>query len=79
MNEETKDYVRWYDVCKRDKTRRRKKYGLLQPLDIRHQPCKSISMDFITGIPEKNGFTQILVVHYYLSNMAHFIAMVTEE
>ena len=52
MDEEIKDYVRSCDVCQRDKTSQRKKYGLLQPLDIPHQPWKSISMDFITGLPE---------------------------
>ena len=32
MDDEEKDYVRSCDVCQRDKTSRRKKYGLLQPL-----------------------------------------------
>ena len=79
MDEETKDYVRSCDVCQRDKTSRRKKYGLLQPLDIPHQPWKSISMDFITGLPESNGFTQIWVVVDRLTKMARFIPMVTGE
>ena len=52
IDEEIKGYVRSCDVCQRDKTSRRKKYGLLQPLDIAHHPWKSISMDFITGLLE---------------------------
>src|SRR6266550_2361128 len=78
MDEDTKDYVRSCDVCQRDKTSRRKKYGLLQPLDIPHQPWRSISMDFITGLPESNGYTQIWVVVDRLTKMAHFIPMVTK-
>ncbi len=79
MDEDVKDYVRSCDVCQRDKATRRKKYGLLQPLDVPHQPWKSISMDFIVGLPESNGFTQIWVVVDRLTKMAHFIPMVTGE
>lgn len=43
MDEETRDYVRSCDVCQRDKTSRRKNYGLLQPLDIPHQSWRPIS------------------------------------
>jgi hypothetical protein len=79
MDEDAKDYVRSCDVCQRDKTSRHKKYGLLQPLDIPHQPWRSIAMDFITGLPESNGYTQIWVVVDRLSKMAHFIPMKTGE
>ena len=77
IEEEVKDYFRSCDVRQRDKTSRRKKYGLLQPLDIPHQPWKSISMDFIVGLPESNGFTLIWVVVDRLTKMAHCIPMVT--
>ena len=77
MDEDCKDYVRSCDVCQRDKTSRRKRYGLLQPLDIPHQPWRSISMDFITGLPESNGFTQIWVVVDRLTKMAHFVPVRT--
>ena len=77
MEEEVKDYVRSYDVCQRDKTSRREKHGLQQPLDIPHQPWKSILMDFIVGLPESNGLAHIWVVVDRLTKMAHFILMVT--
>ena len=77
MEEEVKEYVRSCDVCQRDKTSRRKKYSLLQPVDIPHQPWRSISMDFILGLPESNCYTQIWVVVDRLMKMAHFIPMVT--
>ena len=79
MDEEIKDYVKSCHVCQRDKTSRQKKYGLLQPQDIPHQPLKSISMDCITGLPESNGCTQIWVVVDCLTKMNHFIPMVTGE
>ena len=59
MEEEVKDYVRSCDVCQRDKTSRRKKYGLLQPLDIPHQPWKSILMDFIVGVTPNEALPHI--------------------
>ena len=34
-------------------------------------------MDFIVGLPESNGYTQIWVVVDRLTKMAHFILMVT--
>ena len=77
MDEDCKDYVRSCDVCQRDKTSRRKKYGLLQPLDIPHQPWRSISMDFIVGLPQSDGFTQIWVVVDRLTKMAHFVPLRT--
>ena len=36
-------------------------------------------MDFISGLPESNGYTQIWVVVDRLIKMAHFIPMVTGE
>jgi hypothetical protein len=79
MEEETRDYVRSCDVCQRDKASRKKKYGLLQPLEIPHKPWKSIAMDFIVGLPESKGFTQIWVVIDRLTKMAHFVPMRTGE
>lgn len=77
MDEECRDCVRSCDVCQRDKTSRRRKYGLFQPLEVPHQPWRSTSMDFITGLPELNGFAQIWVVVDRLTKMAHFVPMRT--
>src|SRR6266576_5150765 len=79
MNDEVRDYVRSCDVCQRDKASRRRKYGLLQPLEVPHHPWRSIAMDFIVGLPESNGFTQIWVVVDRLTKMAHFIPMITKD
>jgi hypothetical protein len=79
MDQEVRDYVRSCDVCQRDKVSRHKRYGLLQPLEIPYRPWTSISMDFITALPESDGFTQIWVIVDRLTKMAHFIPLKTEE
>src|SRR6266550_3718977 len=79
MDDEVKDYVRSCDVCQRDKASRRRKYGLLQPLEVPRRPWRSIAMDFIVGLPESNGYTQIWVVVDRLTKMAHFIPMIIKD
>jgi hypothetical protein len=79
MDEEVRDYVRSCDTCQRDKVSRHKRYGLLQPLEIPYRPWTSISMDFITTLPESDGFTQIWVIVDRLTKMAHFIPLKTKE
>jgi hypothetical protein len=79
MDQEVRDYVRSCDICQRDKVSRHKRYGLLQPLEIPYRPWTSISMDFITALPESDGFTQIWVIVDRLTKMAHFIPLKTEE
>ena len=78
MDEEVRTYVRECDTCQRDKTIQHKKFGLLQPLEIPDRPWQSISMDFIIGLPNSDGNTQIWVVVCRLSKMAHFIALPTQ-
>jgi hypothetical protein len=79
MDEEVRDYVRSCDVCQRDKVSRHKRYRLLQPLEIPYRPWTSISMDFITTLPESDGYTQIWVIVDQLTKMAHFIPLRTKE
>jgi hypothetical protein len=68
-----KDFVRTCDTCARSKTPRHLPYGLLQPLPIPVAPWRSISMDFITDLPDSQGFDSILVVVDRFTKMAHFI------
>ena len=77
IEEETRDFALSCDVCQRDKASRRRRYGLLQPLEVPHRPWKLIAMDLITGLPESGGYTQIWVAVDRLSKMAYFIPMVT--
>ena len=71
------DYLRSCDQCQRNKSLRHTKYGLLQPLEVPYAPWTSISVDFITQLPESQGKTQIMVVVNRFTKMAHFIGLKT--
>ena len=75
MEDEVRDYVRSCDTCQRDKASRHAKYGLLHPTEIPHRPWQDISMDFITGLPESQGFDKIWVIVDLLTKMSHFIPL----
>ena len=69
-------YCRSCDTCQRQKSRRQKPSGLLQPLPVPEVPWQDVTMDFIFGLPRTaNGNDGILVVVDRLSKMAHFIAV----
>lgn len=67
------------DVCNRAKVRRHKPYGLLEPLPAPKAAWSSISMDFITGIPESKdpatsvSYDSIWVVVDRLTKWAYFL------
>src|SRR5207302_5332603 len=73
MQETIKHYIRNCDTCQRTKVVRHAPYGLLQPNVVPSRPWKSISMDFITDLPESAGHDTILVVVDRLTKMSHFI------
>ena len=72
MREDITRYVKNCDVCQRIKATHHAPYGLLQPLEAPRQPWKSIAMDFVTGLPESEGYDAIWVVIDRLTKMAHF-------
>jgi transposase InsO family protein len=76
MAEEIEDYVRSCDDCQRNKASRHKRHGTLHPLELSYSPWDSISMDFITQLPESNGCTTVWVVVDRFTKMAHFIPIV---
>lgn len=67
-------YVRNCHHCKRVKASREPPTGLLKPLPIPLKPWTSISMDFVTQLPDSDGFDCILNVADRLSKQRHFIA-----
>ena len=73
MWEFVRRYINGCDTCARSKPSRHKPYGLLMPLEVPNKPWESISMDFITDLPNSNGYDAILVVVDRFSKMAHFI------
>ena len=73
------DYVRSCDECQHNKSTRHSRYGLLQPLEVLYAAWTSISVDFITQLPESQGQTQIIVVVDRFTKMAHFIRLPTDK
>lgn len=73
MHRTIERYVKNCDTCQRSKSVRHQPYGLLKPLEPPAARWTDISMDFITGLPDSNGFDMILVVVCRLSKMAHYI------
>ena len=70
-------YVQHCQVCARSKSSRQGKMGVLRPLPIPERRWQDISMDFVTGLPESNGFDAILVVIDRLSKRRHFSSCLT--
>jgi transposase InsO family protein len=73
MRRDVLAYCGTCDVCQKTKTDRSKAKGFLSPLRVPRQPYEVITMDFITGLPESNGKTAILVVVDKLTKFATFI------
>ena len=71
------DYVGSCDECQHNKSPPHTKYRLLQPLEVPYAAWTSISVDFITQLPESRGKTQIMVVVDRFTKMAHFIGLET--
>jgi len=67
------DYCRSCLSCGRNKPRRHKPYGILQPLPVPDRPWESISMDFIEQLPPSSEYTAIFVVVDRLSKQAIFM------
>lgn len=75
MEEDIREYIRGYLDCQRNKNPRYGVFGLLQPMEIKQKPWRSISMDFITGLPLLNGYDSIQVIVNIFTKIAHFIPL----
>jgi len=71
------DYVRSCDECQHNKSPRHARWELLQPLEMPYAAWNSISTNFITQLPESQGYTQIMIVVDRFTKMAHFIGLPT--
>jgi len=79
MDENITEFVRSCEVCQRNKVIRHKKFGLLEPLEVRMRAWTAISMDFIVGLQKSDGNIKIWVIVDSFSKMADFIPLRTEE
>lgn len=76
LPKDIKQYVLTCETCQREKAPRHKPYGLLQSLRTwKFAPWRSISIDWITGLPQSgpDKFDAVATVTCLVSKMAHFI------
>ncbi|KAH0607354.1 uncharacterized protein H6S33_002388 [Morchella sextelata] len=66
-------YVRNCHTCQRSKPNNHGKLGVLRPFPIPEQPWQEVSMDFVTGLPESEGYDTIMVVVDRLTKMRHLL------
>ena len=74
IRETIKRYVKNCDMCQRSKAVQHAPYGLQQPNEVPDQPWRSIAIDFITALPESDGYNTILIVIDRLTKISHFIS-----
>jgi transposase InsO family protein len=75
MDEHVRRYVHECDSCQRNKPSRHRRNGLLHPLELPNSPWSSVSMDFITDLPQSEGCSTIWVVIDRFTKMAHFVPL----
>ena len=68
-----KDYVETCDTCRRGKTSHAKPQGPLQPNKIPDGPGQVVTTDFITGLPDVNGYNAIQLIADRHRKMLHLI------
>ncbi|GJP37547.1 hypothetical protein CLOM_g21945 [Closterium sp. NIES-68] len=79
LGTEVQQFVSRCDACAGNKSDTKKPGGLLQPLEIPDEPSESVSLDFITYLPNtRDGHTAILVFVDRLTKMVHFVTTTTD-
>jgi hypothetical protein len=73
MRKDVDRYIHNCHTCQRSKPTHGKTHGLLRPLEIQEQPWQDLSMDFVVGLPEREGFNAIWVVVDRLTKMRHLV------
>jgi hypothetical protein len=78
IHSDVSSYVQLCDICQRTKAPPHKPAGLLQPLEIPANPWESISVDFVTQLPETlRGHTAIVTFVDRLTKMVHLVPTTT--
>lgn len=70
MEEDVELYLKPCVVCQQDRTKRKKIGGLRELVPIPERLQRSLSMDFIIGLPKVDGFLSILLIVDKLSKYA---------
>ncbi|GKA85072.1 putative nucleotidyltransferase, ribonuclease H [Tanacetum coccineum] len=63
MGDNVETFVRMCLICQQDKTEQKKSRGFLEPLPTPKGPWESVSMDFITCLPNSEWGGSIIVIH----------------
>ena len=74
MDKDIQEFLAACSVCARNKASHLPPSGLLRLLPIPKHPWSHIALDFVTGLPESDGNTVILVMVDRFSKAAHYIA-----
>lgn len=72
LRKDVQEFVASCPTCARAKHARAKPAELLKPIPPPDRPWRTVTMDFITSLPESNGETAILVMVDPLTKMARF-------
>ncbi|XP_062099393.1 transposon Ty3-I Gag-Pol polyprotein isoform X1 [Humulus lupulus] len=75
MKSEVRSFVQSCLVCQTVKYSPAAPYGLLQPLELPERVWEDLAMDFIVGLPNSFGVTNILVVVDRFTKYANFGAL----
>ncbi len=75
MAREVSQYVRSCSVCAITKTPHHLPAGKLMPLPIPHRPWSHVGVDFVTDLPNSEGFTCILVAVDQFSKACRLIPL----
>jgi len=70
---QVKNYISGCDCCQRMKSFSEKPAGKLKPNEATLQPWKDITTDFITGLPEAQGYDALFVTYCCHKKQAHII------
>ena len=70
-------YMSMCNMCLCTKSIRQPPTGELHPLPIPNAPWDTISVDFITELPESNGKDTIMVIVDSVTKQSHFVSTVT--
>jgi hypothetical protein len=73
MRKQVDQYVRNCHSCQHSRTSRHTTFGGSRPLPVPEKPWEDISMDFVVGLPECEGFDAVWVLVDRLLKMHHFI------
>ena len=73
MSKIVRRYCKKCSTCERSKVRTTPLSGMNYPLPIPNRPWEYISMDFITNLPEINGYDAIVTFVDCFTKQAHFI------